>query len=101
MERLIPLALICGAVTVEMVWLLLARVHRLLETGLELVPVQRRSVVPVLRTQELGEAAWRAASFERRATDERGSRTDRYEAMIVPPSAIAHILGEGQVKDDR
>lgn len=101
MERLIPLALICGAVTVEMVWLLLARVHRLLETGLELVPVQRRSVVPVLRTQELGEAAWRAASFERRATDERGSQSDRYEAMIVPPSAIAHILGEGQVKDDR
>ena len=57
MERLIPLALICGAVTVVMVWLLLARVRRQLETGLELVPVQRRSVVLVLRTQEeLGEA---------------------------------------------
>jgi hypothetical protein len=77
-ERLIPLALICGAVTVVMVWLLLARVRRQLETGLELVPVQRRSVVLVLRTQEElgGEAVRRAAGFERRATDERRSRTD-------------------------
>ena len=60
-----------------MVWLLLSHVHRHLETAVELVAVQPRSFVHVLRTQdELEEAVRRAATFERRATDESRSRVD-------------------------
>ena len=93
MDRLILVALITGAVAV-VVGLLLVRVHRDLETAVKLVPVQPRSVVHVLRTQdELEEAVRRAANFERRATDERRSRVDHYDAMMAP-SAISHIRGE-------
>ncbi len=94
MERLIPLALIAGTVAVVLVWLFFARVHRHLETAVELVSVQPRSFVHVLRTQdELEEAVRRAATFERRATDESRSRVDHYDAMMAP-SAISHIRGE-------
>lgn len=97
MERLILLALIGGAVAVVMVWLLLVRVHRHLEAAVEFVPVQPRSVVHVLRTQdELEEAVRRAANFERRATDERRSRADRYDAMIAP-NAIVRIRGDQEL----
>ena len=97
MEGFLPLALIGGALAGVMVWLVLARVHRHLETAVEMVAVQPRSVVHVLRTQdELEEAVRRAADFERRATDERRSRADRYDAMITP-SAIARIgVGRGE-----
>lgn len=94
MERLIPLVLIGGAVVVSMVRLFIARVHRHLETPVELVPVQPRSFVHVLRTQdEMEEAVRRAATFERRATDESRSRVDHYDAMMAP-NAISHIRGE-------
>jgi hypothetical protein len=93
-ERFILLALIGGAAAAVLVRLFVARVHRHLETAVELVPVQPRSVVHVLRTQdELEEAVRRAANFERRATDERRSRADRYEVMIAR-NAIVHIRGE-------
>ncbi len=69
MARLIPLVLIVGVAVVLMVSLFFARVHRRLETAVELVPVQPRSFVHVLRIQgELEEAVRRAATFERRAT---------------------------------
>jgi hypothetical protein len=94
MERLISLALICGAGAFVMVWFFLIRAHRHLEIAVEVVPVQPRSVVHVLRTQdELEHAVRRAADFERRATDGRQSRADRYDAIIAP-SPIVHIRGE-------
>jgi hypothetical protein len=96
-DRLILVALIGGAVAVVVVRLLLLRVHRDLGTAVELVPVQPRSVVHVLRTQdELEEAVRRAANFERRATDQRRSRVDHYDAMIAP-NAIRHIRGEQEL----
>lgn len=91
MEGLVPLVLIGGALAGVMVWFFLVRVHRHLEIAVETVPVQPRPVVHVLRTQdELEAAVRRAADFERRATDERRSRADRYDAMIAP-IAIARI----------
>jgi hypothetical protein len=93
-ERFISLALICGAVAVVMVWFFLIRAHHHPETTVELVPVQPRSVVHVLRTQdELEQAVRRVANFERRANAGRQLRADRYDALITP-SPIVHILSE-------
>jgi hypothetical protein len=59
--------------------------------------VQSHPIVHVLRTQdELEEAVRRAAECERRATDERRSRVDRYAAMLAP-STIVHIRGEQEM----
>ena len=94
MERLVALALICGAVAGVLVWLLFTRVHRHLETTVETAPAEPRSFVHVLKTQdELEQAVRRAANFERRATDESRSRVDHYNAMIAP-IAISQIRGE-------
>jgi hypothetical protein len=96
-ERLILLAPICAAVAAGVVWLVLVRPHRHVEDVVEPIPLQLRSVLHVLQTQdELEEAVRRAANFERRATDETRSRADRYDAMITP-SAITHIRGEQRV----
>jgi hypothetical protein len=102
-ERLVLVAAIGGVMVAVLVRVFLARMHRHLEAAVELVPVQPRSVVHVLRTQEeLEEAVRRAANFERRATDERRSRVDHYDALIAP-NAIFHIRGDQEscLSDDQ
>jgi hypothetical protein len=102
MERLILLALVCGTAAIVVVRLCVGRVHCHFESGIEVVQLEPRSVVHVLRTHdELQEAVRRASEFERRATDGLRLRADRYDAMIDPIAIAQPAPGqEARLSED-
>ena len=85
MKDLVPFLLVGGCGLLVILGLAMTRRHRQCETNLEVVRVERRSVVHVLQNQEeLQDALRRSAQFERRNVDMLRAPADRYEGPITP-----------------